>query len=142
MEDKKQHCKFVGLGEQHHKLQCGDSELVAIVQDSEEEEVRHQEWRRKHSRLWPCSRCELVHAYYRISAMIYGLDKFDCEILIPDLNEIKMEGDTIILPPHVLKVCDELIEIKQTLKPWTSLQAFMFKHVHTPLQLSLLVCIS
>ena len=74
--------------------------------------------------------------------MIYGLDKFDCEILIPDLNEIKMEGDTIILPPHVLKVCDELMEIKQTLKPWTSLQAFMFKHVHTPLQPILLVCIS
>jgi ABC-type uncharacterized transport system ATPase subunit len=45
--------------------------------------------------------------------MIYGLDEFDCEILIPDLNEIKMEGDTIILPPHVLKVCDELIESKK-----------------------------
>jgi hypothetical protein len=34
--------------------------------------------------------------------MIYGLDEFDCEILIPDLNKLKIDGDTIILPPHGL----------------------------------------
>jgi hypothetical protein len=39
MEEKKQQCKFVGLVEQRHKLRCGDTELVAIVQDFKEEEV-------------------------------------------------------------------------------------------------------
>ncbi|PUZ52556.1 hypothetical protein GQ55_6G280200 [Panicum hallii var. hallii] len=69
-------------------------------------EVR-QAWNRAHSRRWPCSRCGLVHAEYRLGAMIYGLDEFDCELLIPDLDNVVTHGNTVMLPAHVLKMLDK-----------------------------------
>ncbi|CAN6333338.1 unnamed protein product [Urochloa humidicola] len=72
-----------------------------------------QSWNRSHSLRWPCSRCGLIHSDYNFGAMIYGLDKFDCEILIPDVDNVVMDGDTIILPAHVLKMLDEKRERAQ-----------------------------
>lgn len=65
-------------------------------------------WNRAHSKFWPCSRCGLVHEEYRISAMVYGLDEFDCSVFIPDLDELEMDGKTIVLPARVLKMLDEM----------------------------------
>ena len=33
----------------------------------------HQAWTHAHSRRWPCPRYGLVHAEYRLNAMIHGL---------------------------------------------------------------------
>ncbi|CAN6373055.1 unnamed protein product [Urochloa humidicola] len=66
-----------------------------------------QSWDRSHSVRWPCSRCGLIHRDYDLSAVIYGLDKFDCEILIPDVDNVVMDGETIMLPAHVLEMLDE-----------------------------------
>ncbi|TVU37210.1 hypothetical protein EJB05_10513, partial [Eragrostis curvula] len=62
--------------------------------------------RREQSR---CKRCGLVHKDYDCSAwIIHGLDKFCCELFIPNVDELQMDGDTIILPPHVQSRIDEL----------------------------------
>ena len=67
-----------------------------------------QAWDRAHSRSWPCSRCGLVHLEYMVLAMIYGQREFDCNLFIPNLDEHVMQGDRIMLPPHVIKKLDEL----------------------------------
>jgi hypothetical protein len=36
------------------------------------------------------------------------LDKFDCETYIPDVEKLQMDGDTILVPDHVLKKLAEL----------------------------------
>ncbi|TVT97539.1 hypothetical protein EJB05_57202, partial [Eragrostis curvula] len=62
--------------------------------------------RREQSR---CKRCGLVHKDYDGSAwIIYGFDKFYCELYIPNVAGLQMDGDTIILPPHVQSRIDEL----------------------------------
>ncbi|CAN6166568.1 unnamed protein product [Urochloa humidicola] len=72
-----------------------------------------QSWDRAHSVRWPCSRCGLVHQDYYLGARVYGLDEFDCEILIPDVDNVVMDGATILLPAHVLKMLDEKRERDQ-----------------------------
>ncbi|PVH66285.1 hypothetical protein PAHAL_1G195100 [Panicum hallii] len=66
-----------------------------------------QAWNRAYSQRWQCSRCGPVQAEYRLGTMIYGLDEFDCELLIPDLDNVVMHGNTLMLPAHVLKMLDE-----------------------------------
>jgi len=86
---------------------CGE---VHGVQDIEE--CRHV--RREQSR---CSRCRLVHRDYDLTAWIIdGFDKFDCELYIPNVDELRMNGETIILPDHVQKRVDELSPKMQELK--------------------------
>jgi hypothetical protein len=36
--------------------------------------------------------------------MLHGLDEFDYELFIPDLNNVVIDGNTLVLPPHVLKM--------------------------------------
>jgi len=43
-----------------------------------------------------------------VLAMIYGQREFDCNLFIPNLDEHVMQGDRIMLPPHVIKKLDEL----------------------------------
>ncbi|KAK3142854.1 hypothetical protein QOZ80_4BG0352660 [Eleusine coracana subsp. coracana] len=64
----------------------------------------------------PCLRCGLFHELYEPMVCIYNLDHFDCELLIPDVNELRMDGDIIILPKHVLKVLDEMEKKKEDAK--------------------------
>ena len=86
---------------------CGE---VHGVQDIEE--CRHV--RREQSR---CSRCRLVHRDYDLTARIIdGFDKFDCELYIPNVDELQMDGETIILPDHVQQRVDELSPMMQELK--------------------------
>ena len=49
-----------------------------------------------------CARCGLIHSDYDlISSIIYRIDPFDCEIFIPDVDKLEMNGNTILLPEHV-----------------------------------------
>ena len=49
-----------------------------------------------------CARCGLIHSDYDlISSIIYLIDPFDCEIFIPDVDKLEMNGNTILLPKHV-----------------------------------------
>jgi hypothetical protein len=42
-----------------------------------------------------CACCGLGHSDYDLSARIMdGLDKFDCETYIPDVEKLQMDGDT------------------------------------------------
>ena len=44
---------------------------------------------------------------YRLVAWTYGFDEFDCELFIPDVDNLVMNGNALVLPPHVLKMLDE-----------------------------------
>ncbi|KAG2564708.1 hypothetical protein PVAP13_7NG043300, partial [Panicum virgatum] len=58
-----------------------------------------------------CARCGLVHRDYDLAAKIMGdMEKFDCEVFIPDVNELQMDGDTILVPDHVLIKLDKQME--------------------------------
>ncbi|KAG8048493.1 hypothetical protein GUJ93_ZPchr0009g2153 [Zizania palustris] len=46
----------------------------------------------------PCYHCGLVHSDYTITSWIYSLDDFNCEILIPNIDEVNMDGTTLVLP--------------------------------------------
>lgn len=64
-----------------------------------------------------CTRCGLIHEDYDYTAMILdGLDKFDCEIYIPDVEKLQMDGETIIVPEHVQIKLDKIWQNKQDLK--------------------------
>uniref|UniRef100_A0A0E0PLR3 Uncharacterized protein n=1 Tax=Oryza rufipogon TaxID=4529 RepID=A0A0E0PLR3_ORYRU len=40
-------------------------------------------------------------------------EKFDCELYIPDMEMLEMNGDTIILPDHVQMKLDEIYNMKK-----------------------------
>ena len=64
-----------------------------------------------------CSRCGLIHEDYDTSVWIIdGFDRFDCEVYIPNVAELEMDGDTIILPPHVQSKIDEISPRAQEIK--------------------------
>lgn len=41
------------------------------------------------------------------------MEEFDCEVFLPDLKDVKMDGNTILLPAHVIKMIDDLVESKK-----------------------------
>jgi hypothetical protein len=34
-------------------------------------------------------------------AWIYGFNEFDCKVLFPNIDDLKMDGDTVFLPAHI-----------------------------------------
>ncbi|KAF0931454.1 hypothetical protein E2562_004578 [Oryza meyeriana var. granulata] len=58
-----------------------------------------------------CSCCGLVHRDYMSTSWIYGLDEFNCEVLLPDLEAVEMDGDTIVLPWKERKMGDGVIKL-------------------------------
>lgn len=61
-----------------------------------------------------CARCCLVHADYDLTTWILdGIENFDCELYIPDLENLQMDGDTILLPKHVQEKLDEIYSMKK-----------------------------
>ena len=63
-----------------------------------------QAWNRAHSRLWPCSRCGLVHAEYIIRAMLHGLDEFDCELFIQHYKDLLPRKDDAKASVSITKI--------------------------------------
>nr|TKW26046.1 hypothetical protein SEVIR_3G160300v2 [Setaria viridis] len=63
-----------------------------------------------------CARYGLLHEDYDVPArFFYGVDKFDCEFFVPDVEKLEMHGNTIIVPQEVVKKLDEHNEkMKQT----------------------------
>ncbi|KAL6597806.1 hypothetical protein ACP70R_046611 [Stipagrostis hirtigluma subsp. patula] len=56
-----------------------------------------------------CDRCGLIHKDYDLMVWIIdGFDNFSCELYIPNIDELVMDGSTIILPEHVQEKIDEL----------------------------------
>ncbi|KAJ1270983.1 hypothetical protein BS78_06G093800 [Paspalum vaginatum] len=62
-----------------------------------------------------CARCGLLHEDYDIPArFLHDMDKFDCEFFIPDVDKLRMSGQTIILPEQVVEKMEKKLEkIKQ-----------------------------
>ena len=73
--------------------------------DSEDESelvtIDREEWRIRRDIRIPCSRCGLIHSEYEITSWIYGFNKFDCKVLFPNIVDLKMDGDTVLLPAHI-----------------------------------------
>jgi len=44
---------------------------------------------------------------YMLLAMFYGFKEFDCQVFIPDLDNVVMHGDSVKFDPQVLKMLDE-----------------------------------
>jgi hypothetical protein len=64
-----------------------------------------------------CARCGLLHEDYDFFAQVLdGMEKFDCEFYIPDVEKLQMNGDTIILPDEVVEKLDEMEEKKKQAK--------------------------
>jgi len=61
-----------------------------------------------------CARCGIVHRDYDLTAWILGgIENFDCELYIPDVEKLQMDSDTILLPEHVIKKLDEIYNMKK-----------------------------
>ncbi|BAT14274.1 Os11g0529700 [Oryza sativa Japonica Group] len=61
-----------------------------------------------------CARCGLLHEDYDLIArFLHNMEKFDCELYIPDVEKLKMDGETILLPKHVIKKLDEIYSMKE-----------------------------
>ena len=73
--------------------------------DSEDESelvtIDREEWRIRRGIRIPCSRCGLIHSEYEITSWIYGFNEFDCKVLFPNIDDLKMDGDTVLLPAHI-----------------------------------------
>ena len=55
-----------------------------------------------------CARCGFLHADYDVPAkFLHGVDKFDCEFFILDVEKLDMCGNTIILSDEVVKKLEE-----------------------------------
>jgi hypothetical protein len=61
-----------------------------------------------------CARCGLLQEDYDLIArFLHNMEKFDCELYIPDVEKLKMDGETILLPEHVIKKLDEIYSMKE-----------------------------
>ena len=61
-----------------------------------------------------CACCGLLHEDYNLAARVCDkMENFDCEVYIPDVHELQMRGDTILLPEHVMKKLDEQYNMKK-----------------------------
>ena len=64
-----------------------------------------------------CARCGLVHRDYDLAARIMDdMEKFDCEIYIPDVEKLQMDGYTIPVLENVLKKLEEHRKMKHDAK--------------------------
>ena len=61
-----------------------------------------------------CARCGLLHEDYDLPARwLHKMEKFDCEVYIPDVDKLQMNGNTILLPEHVVKKLEENFNSKK-----------------------------
>ncbi|CAL5090782.1 unnamed protein product [Urochloa decumbens] len=64
-----------------------------------------------------CARCGLLHEEYDLTAQVFdGMDNFDCKIYIPVVEELQLDGNTIILPEQVVQKLDEMNQARKRAK--------------------------
>uniref|UniRef100_A0A0D9XDS5 Uncharacterized protein n=1 Tax=Leersia perrieri TaxID=77586 RepID=A0A0D9XDS5_9ORYZ len=67
---------------------------------------------RRHARR--CARCGLLHEDYDLTArFLHDMEKFECEFYISDVEKLQMDGNTILLPEHVIKKLDQIYSMKK-----------------------------
>ena len=79
---------------------AGDEKEVTAAK-SNHVTIDREEWRRRRGIGVPCSRCGLIHEEYRLTSWIYGFKEFDCKVIFPNIDDLKMDGTTILLPAHI-----------------------------------------
>jgi hypothetical protein len=61
-----------------------------------------------------CACCSIVHRDYDLTTWILdGTENFDYELYIPYVEKLQTDGDTILLPKHVIKKLDEIYNMKK-----------------------------
>nr|TKW39320.1 hypothetical protein SEVIR_1G170900v2 [Setaria viridis] len=61
-----------------------------------------------------CARCGFLHEDYDLAARwLHKMEKFDCEVYILDVDKLQMNGNTILLPEHVVKKLEENFNTKK-----------------------------
>ncbi|CAL5089277.1 unnamed protein product [Urochloa decumbens] len=64
-----------------------------------------------------CARCGLLHEEYGLTAQVFdGMENFDCKIYIPVVEELQLDGNTIILPEQVVQKLDEMEQARKRAK--------------------------
>ena len=86
----------------------GNTAQAGITEQIVQEAMDREEFRR--ARRKPCDRCGLLHNDYDLRARIYDFEGFDCEVIFPNIDDLVMSGNTILLPPHIAKLHDDVAE--------------------------------
>ena len=64
-----------------------------------------------------CACCGLLHEDYDlVTQVLDGMENFDCKFYIPVVEELQLEGNTIILPEQVVQKLDEMNQAKKKCK--------------------------
>ncbi|KAF0913968.1 hypothetical protein E2562_025379 [Oryza meyeriana var. granulata] len=109
-----------------------DLPSAGVKEDSKVTCSHYGEVHKRHPTNVPCFRCGIIHRNYTLTAWIYGLEEFNCKVLLPGIEDsddnqraIVATGGTYVVEPHVLEaldrkrawteLIDDDIEHKQTL---------------------------
>ena len=64
-----------------------------------------------------CACCGLLHEDYDlVTQVLDGMENFDCKFYIPVVEELQLEGNTIILPEQVVQKLDEMNQARKSAK--------------------------
>ena len=64
-----------------------------------------------------CARCGLLQEDYDlVTQVLDGMEDFDCKFYIPVVEELQLEGNTIILPEQVVQKLDEMNQARKSAK--------------------------
>ncbi|KAG2583249.1 hypothetical protein PVAP13_6KG152500, partial [Panicum virgatum] len=64
-----------------------------------------------------CARCGLLHEDYDlVTQVLDGMENLDCKFYIPVVEELQLEGNTIILPEQVVQKLDEMNQPRKSAK--------------------------
>uniref|UniRef100_A0A0E0EKL8 Uncharacterized protein n=1 Tax=Oryza meridionalis TaxID=40149 RepID=A0A0E0EKL8_9ORYZ len=65
-------------------------------------------------RVCRCACCGLLYEDYDLIArFLHNMEKFDCELYIPDVEKLQMDGEIILLLEHVIKKLDKIYSMKE-----------------------------
>ncbi|KAG2546534.1 hypothetical protein PVAP13_9KG031800 [Panicum virgatum] len=74
-------------------------------------------YRQAHRNARRCARCGLLHEDYDlVTQVLDGMENFDCKFYIPVVEELQLEGNTIILPEQVVQKLDEMNQARKSAK--------------------------
>ena len=64
-----------------------------------------------------CARCGLLHEDYDlVTQVLDGMENFDWKFYIPVVEELQLQGNTIILPEQVVQKLDEMNQARKSAK--------------------------